>query len=85
MDKILKALADPVRLDLLKALCCEQLTVGELVGRSRLSQPAISHHLRILKEAGLVDATKDGTRVFYSLRKACLENVCCCLRDEFQL
>jgi len=85
MDKILKALADPVRLDLLKALCCEPLTVGDLVKRSRLSQPAISHHLRILKEAALVDTAKEGTRVYYSLRKSCIKGVCCGLREEFKL
>ncbi len=81
----MKALADPVRLELLKAICCERLTVGELVGRSHLSQPAISHHLRILKEAGLVAARKEGTKVFYSLQKACIKGVCCCLRDEFKV
>jgi ArsR family transcriptional regulator len=80
-----KALGDPVRVSILKALCCERLSVGEIVARVKLSQPAVSHHLRILRDAGLVTTEKEGTTVFYSLNKDQVSAVCCCVRDEFEV
>ena len=44
----------------------ERLSVGELARRTRLSRPAVSHHLRILKEAGLLHETREGVRRYYS-------------------
>ncbi|UCH78788.1 MAG: winged helix-turn-helix transcriptional regulator [Candidatus Coatesbacteria bacterium] len=81
----LKALGDPVRAGILKALCCGRLSVGEIVERFHLSQPAISHHLRVLRQAGLVTAEKEGTTVYYTLNKGHLNSVCCCVRDEFEI
>ncbi|MGD8717936.1 MAG: metalloregulator ArsR/SmtB family transcription factor [Candidatus Zixiibacteriota bacterium] len=81
----LKALGDPVRAAILKALCCERLSVGEIVERFHLSQPAISHHLRILRDAGLVIAQKEGTTVYYSMNKEFLSSVCGCVRKEFEI
>lgn len=78
-------MGDPVRVSILKALCCGPLSVGEIVERSRLSQPAISHHLRILREAGLVTAEKRGTTVYYAINKGHVASVCCCVRDEFEV
>jgi ArsR family transcriptional regulator len=80
-----KALGDPVRVSILKALCCERLSVGEIVARVKLSQPAVSHHLRIRRDAGLVTTEKEGTTVFYSLNKDQVSAVCCCVRDEFEV
>ncbi len=80
-----KALGDPVRVSILKALCCESLCVGDIVARVNLSQPAVSHHLRILREAGLVNAEKVGTTVFYSLNKDNVNALCCDVRDEFEV
>jgi ArsR family transcriptional regulator len=80
-----KALGDPVRKAILKAICCEPLSVGEIVERVKLSQPAISHHLRILREAGIITAEKKGTTIFYSLNKDALESACCCVRKEFEV
>jgi len=80
-----KALGDPVRVSILKALCCERLCVGDIVARVNLSQPAVSHHLRVLREAGLVTAEKEGTTVFYALNKDRVSAVCSCVRDEFEV
>ncbi len=80
-----KALGEPVRVSILKALCCRPLSVGEIVERSRLSQPAISHHLRVLRDAGLVTAEKRGTTVYYAINKDKVAAVCCCVRDEFDV
>lgn len=78
-------MGDPVRVAILRALCGGPLNVGEIVERSHLSQPAISHHLRILREAGLVTAEKEGTTVFYAIDKDKVNSVCCCVRDEFEV
>lgn len=80
-----KALGDPIRVSILKALCCERLCVGDIVSRVNLSQPAVSHHLRILRDAGLVTAEKEGATVYYTLNKVHLNSVCCCVRDEFEI
>jgi ArsR family transcriptional regulator len=80
-----KALGDPVRVSILKALCCERLCVGDIVAQVNLSQPAVSHHLRILREAGLVTAEKEGTTVFYAINKDKVNSVCSCVRDEFDV
>jgi DNA-binding transcriptional ArsR family regulator len=80
-----KALGDPVRVSILKALCCERLCVGDIVARVNLSQPAVSHHLRILREAGLVTAEKEGTTIYYSMNKDQVSSMCCCVREEFEV
>lgn len=65
---LLKALADPVRLRLLSLVASHadgEACVCDLNGAFRLSQPTISHHLRVLHEAGLLDRDKRGVWVFY--------------------
>ena len=87
MDKcvVLKALADPVRAAITKAICCEALSVTEIVERFALSQPAISHHLRVLKEAGVVTAEKRGSTIYYSLNKETVAAACCHVREELKI
>ena len=46
----------------------EGLNVADLAGRSILSRPAISHHLKVLKDAGIVEPIKKGTQIFYRLK-----------------
>ena len=64
------ALADPHRRAVLELLLERPRPVGELVERLGLSQPGTSKHLRILREAGLVDVRRDAQRRFYELRTA---------------
>ncbi|MDO3409461.1 metalloregulator ArsR/SmtB family transcription factor [Saccharibacillus sp. CPCC 101409] len=67
---ILKALADPYRQDILMMFMLDKrLNVSQVVERSRLSRPAISHHLKILKQAGVLDSRKEATEVYYSLTR----------------
>ena len=63
-----KALADPTRVAIVNRLSTvDEECVCELNGAFDLAQPTISHHLRILREAGLVEATRRGTWAYYRL------------------
>jgi ArsR family transcriptional regulator len=75
---LLKAIADPVRLRLLSLVAAHQdreACVCELQDAFDLSQPTISHHLKVLHEAGLLDRTKRATWVYYSVRSDALEDL----------
>ena len=60
-DALFKALADPTRREILALLRTQQRSVGELAGNFHISRPAISKHLRLLRDAGLVSDTPLGT------------------------
>lgn len=62
IDLVLKALADPNRRAIVELLAAEPLAVGELAERFPVSRPAISKHLRLLEEAGLVVPEQQGRR-----------------------
>lgn len=64
---VLKALADETRLRLLESLLVEEKCVTALVRELRCPQPHISHHLRILRDAGLVEGLRDGKQVCYRI------------------
>jgi DNA-binding transcriptional ArsR family regulator len=64
------ALADPTRRRLFDRLRQGQCSVSELVGTVKLTQPAVSQHLRVLKDARLVRVRKDGQRRIYSVDRA---------------
>ncbi|MEP7025538.1 MAG: metalloregulator ArsR/SmtB family transcription factor [Actinomycetota bacterium] len=66
------ALADPTRRHLLERLAARDLAVSELMSGLDMSQPAVSQHLRVLREAGLVTARRDGRHRYYQLRPAAL-------------
>jgi DNA-binding transcriptional ArsR family regulator len=74
-ERSLQALADPTRRALLERIADGPSTVGGLVDRFPISQPAVSQHLRILRDARLVSVEKRGTRRVYSVRKEGLEAV----------
>jgi DNA-binding transcriptional ArsR family regulator len=63
----LTAIADPTRRELLALLALGEIAAGELAGRFPVSRPAISRHLRVLREAGLVRSRTDGRRRLYAL------------------
>lgn len=64
------ALADPTRRHLLEQLATSDRAVTELMAGLAMSQPAVSQHLRVLRDAGLVTARKDGRHRYYQLRPA---------------
>ncbi len=62
-----QALADPTRIILLYTLAESPRNVGELAADLELSQPNVSRHLKVLRERGMVEATREGANVVYSL------------------
>jgi ArsR family transcriptional regulator len=71
-----KALADPTRVAIVHRLAgSEQVCVCDLTAAFNLSQPTISHHLRILREAGLIDAERRGTWAYYGLVPEAIESL----------
>jgi len=69
LAKQLKALADAKRMQIIRLLGRRSICVCELESLVELTQPAVSHHLKILKEAGLVTDTRQGRWIFYSLNE----------------
>ncbi|MFI5615586.1 ArsR/SmtB family transcription factor [Amycolatopsis sp. NPDC051903] len=72
-----KALGDPIRLRLLSLICtaADAPSVGDLNAAFRLAGPTISHHLKVLREAGLVETQRRGTSIHYRPRFAVLEGL----------
>jgi DNA-binding transcriptional ArsR family regulator len=67
-DQVFRALADPTRRALLGRLAAGEMPVGELVAQTPMTQSAVSQHLRVLKDAGLVAERRSGRMNLYSLR-----------------
>jgi len=70
-----KAIADETRQKIMSECCCCWLSVNEIVEKVNVSQPTVSHHLAILREAKLVNIREEGKQTFYSLNQ---ENVAVC-------
>ena len=82
METALRALSDPGRRRILTLVRDEEHSAGEIAAEFTVSWPAVSQHLRVLKEAGLVTARREGTRRFYRARPEGLADVRAFL-DEF--
>lgn len=68
MEAVLRALADESRRTMLEALAGGPVTAGELAAMLPIARPGVSRHLRVLREAGLVDVRQEAQRRIYSLR-----------------
>jgi len=78
LARVFKALADPARLRLLSLIGAREggeVCVCDLTAAFELTQPTISHHLKTLREAGLIDCQRRGTWVYYWLVPSALERV----------
>lgn len=71
-----KALADATRQKIMGLCCCNWLSVNEIVEKTDVTQPTVSHHLAVLREAGLVDVRTEGKQTFYTLNQD--KVVACC-------
>ena len=67
MDAVAQALADPIRRDILRMVRDRAMTAGAIAGAFDVSRPAVSRHLRVLREAGLVTDELDGRERLYKL------------------
>jgi DNA-binding transcriptional ArsR family regulator len=75
IDLAFHALAEPRRREILRVLGDRELAAGEIAARFDVTRPAISQHLGVLREAGLVEERRDGVRRRYRVRTAGLEPV----------
>jgi ArsR family transcriptional regulator len=78
LAQVFRALADPVRLRLVSLIGAHQggeVCVCELTDAFDLTQPTISHHLKVLREAGIIGSERRGTWVYYRLQPAALERM----------
>ncbi len=64
-----KAIADGTRQKIMNECCCCWLSVNEIVEKLGVTQPTVSHHLAILREAGLVNFREEGKQTFYTLNQ----------------
>ncbi|MEN9593809.1 MAG: hypothetical protein RLY23_292 [Actinomycetota bacterium] len=71
----LRAIAEPMRWRIINALTQEMLCVCHLVADLGASQPLVSHHIRVLKDAGLIVGTREGPWTYYSLAPGALDRV----------
>ena len=71
-----KAIADDTRQKIMSECCCCWLSVNEIVQKLDVTQPTVSHHLAILREAGLVNVREEGKQTFYTLNQEHVA-VCC--------
>jgi DNA-binding transcriptional ArsR family regulator len=68
VETALKAIAEPRRRAILRLVLDEELSAGEIASHFDVTRPAVSQHLTVLKEAGLVDERRNGTRRLYRAR-----------------
>ena len=78
-----KAIADGTRQEIMRACCCGWLSVSELVDQIKVKQPTVSHHLAILREAGLVRVRHEGKQTFYTLNQNRVVSCCGQLMSVF--
>jgi DNA-binding transcriptional ArsR family regulator len=75
MNALFKALNDSTRREILEMLKKGDLTAGDIADRFQISKPSISHHLDLLKQAGLVESTKEGQFIYYSLNTTVMDEI----------
>ena len=75
MNILFKALNDSTRREILELLKKKDMTAGEIADQFNISKPSISHHLDLLKQAGLVEAEKHGQFISYSLNTTVVDEL----------
>ena len=72
LEQQLQAVADPTRREILKLAADEPLTSGEIAARFKMTRPAVSQHLKVLREAGLMRVRAEGTKRLYATNRGVL-------------
>ena len=75
LQQTMKALADPTRREILNLLKGGKLSAGEITDHFDITAAAISRHLSVLKEADLIEDTREGKYIFYELNASVLEEI----------
>jgi ArsR family transcriptional regulator, arsenate/arsenite/antimonite-responsive transcriptional repressor len=75
LNDAFKALNDATRREILELLKKSDLTAGEIVERFDMTGPSISHHLEILKRAGLIEGRKEGQFIIYSINMTVVDDI----------
>ena len=75
MKNIFKALNDPTRREILELLKTKDMAAGEIADKFNISKPSISHHLDLLKQAGLVVSVKEGQFIIYSINTTVMDEM----------
>ena len=82
--KMLKAMSDPKRLRIVDMLSCGELCACEILEAFHITQPTLSHDMKVLVEAGIVSDRREGKNIYYSLRMDELTQMHEILRKMFQ-
>ena len=75
MNTLFKALNDQTRRDILELLKDKDMTAGDIADKFSISKPSISHHLDLLRQAGLVVSVKEGQFMYYSLNTTVMDEM----------
>ncbi|HVW16231.1 MAG TPA: autorepressor SdpR family transcription factor [Mucilaginibacter sp.] len=75
MNTLFKALNDQTRRDILELLKEKDMTAGDIADKFSISKPSISHHLDLLRQAGLVVSVKEGQFIYYSLNTTVMDEM----------
>jgi ArsR family transcriptional regulator len=75
LNTLFKALNDATRREILELLKEKDLTAGEIADQFNISKPSISHHLDLLRQAGLVVSVKEGQFIYYSLNTTVMDEM----------
>ena len=75
MDEALRAIAEPRRRAILRLVWQDELTVGDIASHFDVTRPAISQHLKVLADAGLVTLRRDGRRSIYRARRGAMQDL----------
>jgi len=78
-----KVLADTTRQKIMDMLCCDELNVSEVAEKAGIKQPTATHHLSVLRKAGLVTMRTEGKSSIYTLNQERIVNCCGTLIEKF--
>lgn len=81
LQQTMKALADPTRREILNLLKTGKLSAGEITDHFDITAAAISRHLSVLKEADLIEDSREGKYIFYTLNASVLEEIMLWITD----
>jgi DNA-binding transcriptional ArsR family regulator len=84
IEEALRAIAEPHRRQILKLVLEQERSAGDIASHFDVTRPAISQHLRVLQDAGLLDVRKEGARRMYHVRSAGMEELRASLSDFWE-